>query len=322
MRNATFWILCGCVVMLLASQANAGVQSTLKQGQVNELEDEDYELVALDVLGDGKVNDGDLLLAILEVTKTNIFSTKFDTISNGIPIKLAPPQAEYSVSTNTFTGITLIKADGDPVISGGGMIANYTFMPPTAAEWLAATGLVVSGDNVMAIAYDDPVTPGPGPHIDANDPGGVGGPGVGSIGTTVNGLRLWEFGFVGDPGEFWVAQALDTLALDGIDPTDITQITGLDFLANLNVVARNAGLPLAKHNALGDPDMLGPLSALFGAPGHFQLQGNLQPGGSTNFDIRTDTNMYILPVPEPASLLTWAGLLGLALFTGRRRRRA
>lgn len=317
MRIATLLaILCG-LVMLGASQANAGVQGTLALNQINELEDIDYESVAVDQNRDGKVNDGDLLVAILKISRLNLFDDKFDTSSNGIPNRLAPPHAEYNIDTEAFTGVSLLKVDGDPTVTTvAGVLesASYTFTAPSPAEWLAETALAGVDADTMLIMFDDPAT-APIAHIDQNHVGGVSG----SIGTATEGTRLWELGLKGDPGEFWGATTIDLNPLNGLDATDIAQITGLDFLAALNVIDQNAGIPLIKHGALLDPDV-GPGTPPFTAMTDLQLQGNLETGGGgANFDIATDTNLYILPVPEPASLLTWAGLLGL-LFVIRRRR--
>jgi hypothetical protein len=313
MRKIAFILSLGAMsAVLLAARVEASVQSTLVGGLVNELEDQDFEIHIEDVGGDGRVTDGDILLAMLEVTRLNTISG-INTLDDG-STSTDPGVANYDATTDTFTAVSLLVAN-DPIISGDE--ATYTFRAATAADWLAYTGLSDVDVGTMLVLFDDPPPPvGSDPHADP-DTGTI----LGDIATATEGTRLWEFGFTGPlgaaaAGEFWIAE---TEADGGGDPTDINDITDLDFLANINLIDPNSGLPLVPHNALGDPDISGtPLIASLFTPAHLQLQGNIETGDSGDFDIRTDTNLYLQPIPEPISVFVWSCLLGLAALITRR----
>lgn len=300
-------------VVSMSMRAEASALNSLRAGGINELEDIDFEFHAEDVGNDGQVKQGDLLLAILEVDRNNFITgaNLTDDTPNSTSSSL---HFDYLTTTDTFTAISLIKVLADPVISGGGLIANYVFEAATAQDWLDYTGLADVDAGTMAVFFDDPSAGAGINHIDHTTV-------AGGVATTTNGTRLWEMGFTGAAGEFWNAQTLDTSPIGGFDPTDIHQITGLDFLASLNVVDYNAGITLNKHRALADPDLSGPAAGLFTDATHLHLQGNSETGDAGEFDIRTDTNLYIVPTPEPSTMLLWAGVAGVAGALGARRRR-
>ena len=312
---------CALVTLLAASPAQANVLKTLNLSEVNELEDTDYESHIFDAGDDSEIKDGDILLAILEVDKNNTI-TGLDLLLNGSTSSSL--FFDYSESTSNFTGVSLVKVDGDPTITGGGENANYRFKAPTPAEWLTHTGLAAVDTNVMIVTFNDP--PG-SPHIDENAASVAA-----AVATATNGTRLWEFGLDGTTDTFWTAETEDDFLPDpdgggpipaGANPTRIDSITDLDFLASLNVIDDNGliagGLELDKHGAMRDPDMSGFDASSFTADTQLQLQGGLQSGSSGVFDIKTDTNFYLKPTPEPASVLVWAGLAGVGFGLRRRR---
>lgn len=313
MKKVLFLIAVVAAFACVTSYAAAGIQSQLVGNVVNELEDTDYEAAVTG--GDIIIAKDDYLVAILSVEDSmSWFTGAFDNLLNSSVTTHAG--FDPSAATPAFTGVSLIKVTS--VISstlpdGTFSFAQYVFQGATSADWLTYTGLSGIGDNTAAVLYDDPAN---NPHIDPAT-----ATIASSIATAVNGTRLWELGFAGDTGEFWRATTTSQKADGTADATNILKITGLDFRASLNVLDYNAGIPLVKHNALGDPDISVFASEFLGAS-QLQLQGNYQPGGTGIWNLKTDTNLYILPVPEPASMLVWAGLAGLFGFMVVRRRQS
>lgn len=299
-----FWFVCSAIAALLISsvQAQAAVQLVNGPG---EYEDTDYESQVSDGNGDGKLNDGDLILAIFAIDQqVNKYS---GTINGALDASVSGAFAfSYSDSTDMMTGVSLLKVKS---VSVAGTTAFYVFEAPTAADWLATTGKVVTGDDTTILVYDDPAA---SPHIDPTSL-------ATGIATSTDGTLMWEFGLVG-AGTFWDAVAVDSDPLAGPwDPTNPADINVLNFFAALNLIS---GGGLKDHNILGDPDLGGSNSSLFTAATHLQLQGNLQPGSTGGFQLRTDTNVYLsAAVPEPASMLVWAGLAGIGAFVRYRRKK-
>lgn len=313
MKRFLYLGLLGLLMLsLFGLQVQAGALSALSTTQVNELEDDDWEIK---VAGAGtQVLAGDLLLAILQVGNVNYLNGPFDGSLNGSVTSANGPT--FTPSTDAFTGVSLIKV-ATVAVSGGQ--AGYTFTAPTPAEWATYTGLAAVDVGTMLVLFDDPPS-APDPHVDPT--GSV----ASGVGTAANGTRLWELGFTGAAGapvspEFW--SAISGVAFgSGDDPTDITKITDLTFFAALNVLDTNGAPEIVKHNALGDPDLAGTNSAKFTGPVALQLQGNIDTGTVGAFQIKTDTNLYLGPiVPEPTSLLVFGGLAGVGALFGARRRR-
>ena len=316
-KLSLFYVLPVVAVMLVASRVDASVLSELELDVVNELTDTDYESHVFDTNNSGEVDEGDMLLAMFVVSDkfnklTGTFNSSDDNSLTSTEI-FSPTSA-----TRTFTGVTLIKVD-TLVESGAGAFANYTFKAATPTEW-STYGFVSDVDvGTMAVIFDDPPS---SPHV---DPAVDGGDLSSEIATATNGTRLWEVGFTGSGGaatgaEFWAAVAVDF----GGEATKIDKIDNLTFFAAMNVVDNHVAAPfkLVKHNALSDPELSSAEGAAqFGGPVQMQLFGALQTGSAGNFDIKTNTNFYILPTPEPGSILIWAGVLGVGWFGTRRRRR-
>ena len=288
-------------LFLSLPQAHAALQLVNGPG---EYEDTDYESQVSDGNGNSRLDGGDLLLAIFAIDQqVNKYT---GTINGALDGSVSSAFAfAYGRTTNMLTGVSMLKVKTVDVIGG---TAIYAFEAPTKAEWLAKTGLVVAGDSTVVVAYDDPPA---NQHIRPNNSIAQG------ITSATHGVKLWEFGLVG-AGTFWQADAIDTDA--AFDPTNPVDVNVLSFFAALNLVS---GGGLLSHNILGDPDLGGTNSGLFTKKTDLQLQGNLQPGSTGAFQLRTDSNIYLNvgQVPEPASMLVWAGLAGIGAIVRFRRKK-
>lgn len=282
----------------LASTASAGAFSGILGRTF--LEDDDWESQVRDNLGDGKLNDGDLLLAVLQFNFTYQLTGEENFDLDGSITDDGTPEKSFSTSTDAITAISLIEVDGDPnVISG--IVAEYKFKGASSADWATFTGLAGVADNTGAILFDNPPAT---PRIDISSI-------PSAIASVVSGSEIAQFQVVE-----WFAQSISVLG----DPTNPLDILTLDFVASLNTDDPRFG----EHNMLGDPDLATPyaLENLQSVgPVDLQLQGVLGTGPKGEFQLRTDTDVYINIVPEPTSFAIFA-VMGLAGVSARRRRKA
>lgn len=304
------WLILFLMVGLLVGGGQSRSKAALLLPDGNtELEDDDFEALISEVgTPNLKVEVGEFLVAIFQISKSSTLIGPIDTTLNSTPTESL--FTTYSPSTNTITGVTLLKVDS---VTVSGNTASYTFVAPTPTDWSSLTGLTGIDPGVVAVAYDDPPS-APNPHIVSSPTIAAG------IGSATEGTRMWEFGFTGAPGEFWSATAVDLAGTP--DPTSITAIDILQFFAALSVIDYNGARSLDQHNILGDQDVGGTNAGLFTAPVHLQLQGNLQTGSAGVFHLPTDSNMYVsFTIPEPGSLAMWAVLMVSGGLVGAVRRR-
>jgi hypothetical protein len=300
-----------------AGNVTAGSALDLLQfnGAINFLDDEDYEVfvdsngraVDLSQQGPGffipKV--GDFLLSMWNV------QTVF----------YPPGTGARNPITNTFTAIAAVE-----VAQVGGTLPDATlgFKPLSDTDWnlLIGNGLLPAGAKPSAVGqsfgilYDDGVKDNPpsrwiNPDIDGDSATPTFRPGDWDDDfATALGDKLWEFGFTGaggaaQNGEFWTAE------IDNTAP-----IIGVEFLAALNTTFTHpavGGIKLLPHDYLG-------VSAVNEFT--FQLNGEIDnPNLVGDGFYRTDTNIYIKPIPEPGSLaLIGLGLIAVGTVARRRRR--
>jgi hypothetical protein len=224
-------------------------------------------------------------------------------------------------TTNTFTAIAAVKVDG---ITPSGADATISFVPLSDGEWdmLIANGLLPAGAKPVnvgqsfGILFDDgTIDNSPrwiNPDIDGDSATPTFRPGDWAADyATALGTPLWEFGFTGasgaaQNGELWEAE---------IDNTGAN--VGVDFVAALNQTweyAAVGGIKLLPHD----------FQALGGGVNFFQfeLNGGIDnPNQAGDGFYRTDTNIYIRPIPEPGSLALLALGLGAIGVVVRRRRK-
>ena len=305
-NNRVVMLLCVTVLsMCLAEVSEASIFSNaLNGGGVTRLEDSDFESV-IGGNGNNIIEVGEFLVAIAD------FDTFEDANSN-------TTLASFDNTTRSATAVSLIKVASkvaNPFFAPG-VGYNYTFSAPTAADWLAHTGLAGVLPGTLLVAYDDPIPVGSDNHIVNTSIA------AGITSASEGGAPQYQFGFTGAPGEFWIAGSEDTSLTGGIAGDDISQITDLDFLASLNVIDKHASAPeLAPHNHLAAafPSQLG---AIFTDPADLQLQGALGTVSQGGFDASTDTDAYILAVPEPTAFIVWGLLASVAGGLTHRRKKS
>jgi hypothetical protein len=264
-------------VLVFPSPAAAGVVSKLVMNRVNELEDDDFEMLVnagrtITAPGtDTRVDVGDFIAGIIRISALRV------------PAGSTPPVASFPQPSPTFTGIFVQKVLSVTKLLGGVMDGIndvvITMGAPTLADW-AGLGLpahlIPENAGTIGIMFDDP--------DDLNQ----------SLArplafASVNGTKLWEFGFKGLPGE--------------------------RFSGNLNVTGYYAGPKLLPQPVVGGfADVLVRNGSI----------GAAAPGSS--FPISSDTDILILPtvqpVPEPGSVLIWGGLAATWVAVRRRQRKS
>jgi hypothetical protein len=284
----------------LPSQASGtSIVSQLFPNSVNHLEDNDWEFLAKGSgasLGPNIVEVGDFLVGMFQIQKLN------DTASAGT---FTPTQG----SDTTFSAVFALRvASIDPHPIFGALLQVFTMAAPTDPEWVAladAYGLPSrTSSGTLALIYEDSSNPFVDPAAGSK---------TAALATATDGAFLWEVGFTGALGEFWSAV---------VPTTDITAIIGHDLAAFANF---GAGVNVT-HSALGAPT-LGLHNFLnFPTSHQIQLKGTFEPltgNAGNNFQAQTDTDVYIRPVPAPATLLLLgAGLsaLGSLGYLSRRRK--
>lgn len=292
-----FFLGVACVALLcVAAPAHASALGLLYKDNVtiNHLEDNDWE-TAIQNDNNSTLDVGDYLVGMFEIQLVR------DVIPGTKP--------NVSPTTNTFTGVFLIEI-ATKVVSAtlvGGF--DFTFTPVAAATW-GAVGLGLptpsaAGGGTLGFVFDDSSSP----FVDPNPGGGL----AGALATATDGIELWEVGFIGDADEIWEAT--------GPDSFGSFLISDLDFSAALNVTEAAAGTPLLLPHNFVYNGVTAPLRF-----SQWQLTGEFETGGAqdlANFSIKTDTDLYIRPTPEPGSLaLIGLGLAALGGVVYRRRRAA
>jgi hypothetical protein len=278
--------------LLPSAQAKAAITvGSLVPNVQNELEDDDFDML---VNAGGTVaapgadtlfNPGDFIAGIVRIGQVRV--------PPGGPVIASAVQPDA-----TITALVLQKFATVTIPVGGGLAdgvndVNFTFTPPTLAEWAAVFGPVAGAPiatsaGTFAVVFEDP-----------NDISQTSG--LGSF-ATPGGTELWEVGFNGTAGELFNATA-DTADVT----TEFATVTG-SYSFNFNVTEQGAGPVLG-------PQLAGPGPVFAQMLGRNGSIGNAAPGANPPFPISTDLDVLITPlqreVPEPVSVLTWFGLLSI-----------
>jgi hypothetical protein len=307
-------------LLMATSVASAGALSYIIPYINNGWEDRDFEGV---LLKDGDqyypvqqnaipiVGVGDIFLGMWEVTG----------LTYNAPGLIDPDDANVGSSAFTATfGLAVVSAQEVQV--GPNTNLEVTYRPLTAAEWatLSGAGYLPAGmipdvtwdgtKGSIGTIYDDSVMNGGGFFINSNA-----APDAGTITpndwdtdfSTAVATKLWEFGFVGDANEKWVATIFNT-----------SSPTGVAWAADLFVTKYHAGPALLLHDEFNHSGMN---DAFYGYV-QLELEGGIDQSNQVgDYLFRTDTNIWIHPTPEPGTLaLLGLGLVGLGGVVYRRRR--
>jgi hypothetical protein len=277
MKNYRIGIVLAAMLVVVVSAQGVLVAAPLatdmlfKDGvTITQLEDNDWESLK-EVAGIGTPNVvevGEILYGMFEVT--DVWDASPGT------------QGVQSRQADMFAGVFVLEVAQvlPPQVYVGG--ATFVMKPAPAAAW---TGLGLAAPvsaNTLAVLYSDP--DGPQNMVNPAALGGV----AGSLATATNGTKLWEAGFAGggnDPTEFWIGDA---------SSQNIVNLQNLSYRASLNVTQAE---PVVAGILLGDHDLLN-----LGVLAQVQFTGAKENLSAGNFQIRTDSDIYVRVVPEPATV--------------------
>jgi hypothetical protein len=296
MRRFLILGLCVAVIGLASYGAQANALSMLFPYTVNVLEDNDWESI---IMGDGDddLEVGEVLVGMLYVQEV------WDALGPG----------SNTATTETFTAVFALQVLD---LDTSGQFPIYTFGAIAKDDWDTLVD-----DTNQNLGLTDPMHEGTvgqvfsdtsNPFIDESASDSM----ADSIMTAIEGQLLWEIGFrEGDATEFWTALT---------NSTTISTLFILQTRISINVLEYyDLSKTLLKHDYLWDgaTDAINPLGLHVFS--EIQGYGGLSSVDNGNFDLSTDTDFYIVPTPEPASLALFG--LGLAAACGlvvRRRRRS
>jgi hypothetical protein len=280
-------VLCLSVTQVQASSAT----SLLFPDEVTKLEDDDWESM-VDMNQNNILDQGDFLFGMLVIQygqQAGTSNTKWPTY-------------------DTFTGEFLMKVGS---VTQVGTQWKYVMVPATALEWAAintATGYdleLPTASGSFGTIYSDKR-----PNLTSNwvDPFAATVTAALDTADTNVTTPIWDFGFAGKSDEHWTAVANQ----QNFDAN--LQVT---TYASINVTYKYpGGVPLLFHNYLGS---LG--YTQYTGPVQMQGYGVLEASSPGVFMLKTDTDFYMKPTPEPGSLaLLGLGLAACGIIIRRRRK--
>lgn len=273
------------LALLLTVQARAGALDLLSgDGNPDFLEDEDYEAI-VDSDTSGTLTNGDIFVGMFTMSSIDGHNT--------------------ALAGASFSGIIVAKVtniSGSTVTFGAVSSSEYTALVSGTNTGLGGTSLsnlpTRMSTNSAIIVFDD--TSGD-PFIDADGSGSDFAGINDALTTATDGVRVFEFGFTGTTQ----ATAIIGGGVNG---------TGYSFQIALNTTYNGTGLSLVP--------VISSVSTVPGLPNADLLgSGATAPGSPGDFPFRTDTDLFVNPLPEPASLTLLAlGCLGICGAGYRTRR--
>ncbi len=286
-----FLILAAAATMVAApaftSVAQAALAtSMLTMGQVNHLQDYDYEAAftapGVEVPSSGTLAVNDVLEGVFTVLSVE-----------------TPPLSflEKTPAPDTFMAVFAIQIEAITPQANGSY--NLT-MGAAPAAYFAALGLTQSNANSAVFMYStNPaslnVTSG---NLNTD------------LESVISGNPLWQFGFstAAAPGTTtsWTAN-VSALTLD------VTTLKSVEYAATLDVTQTySAGVPLSSFTS-----QVSPLTGLPLPLAQLELVGGYRTtGGVGDFEVPTATDLYMAPVPEPSAMVALASMMVLVGAVG------
>lgn len=318
MRKYLFAAIAIALSLTQLATARAGAISELVIGPVNMLEDDNFErfFKGPGNIAANTIEVGDRFLGTIRIQGIEGPPETFGYVPGGNDV--------------TFTGVFAVEAAAiEHVNISGGLDPDRTnvyFKPLGTTDWDTAFGLTgINPDNPNTILqfWDDLTI------AQAQATGSL----QDAVSNFMGSNKVYEFGFEGaaadfnggltDAGEFFIATGDFGSQVIGVD------LAGLRNIINMNVIEMyNDAVELRPHTYLAGDGVSQPRAleagASFANAADFQAMGNIaSTNASGPFPIRTDTDLYIQPVPEPSSLAIFAiGTMGGAFVIRNRRRKA
>jgi hypothetical protein len=323
MKRALCLALVGAVWLGASSapaEAGSITLADLKFGVVNRAEDDDFEFLinaggtvgspgydvshstvpggTHTVTGDTTAGVGDFIVGMIRFTA--LYAPPGNLVASAGP------------NERTFVGIFALKVTSTTEGNLFGVPHPIRLTNASVAEWTAlGLPLIPANEGTAIMVFDDldninaTVSDGP----DAGDEN------FAEALATVGGTKLYELGFTGDPDEFWRATGPT-----GPFAAGYSTVASLgSFNAAVGVVARFNGAPELAD--IGPPFVTDENISTGDGKAKIAINGDVLGSGSQHgsFPVITDTDVFFMPVPEPASIVLFAlGGLGVIGF-GRRR---
>lgn len=264
-------------------------------GTLNELEDDDLEWIEYDANSDGILDVGDTLRGVFQIQTFN------------------GANVDEGGSYTGISGLFEVEVAGKVLVDSTLGLYDFSFVPHANADGLSTNSMIAfyEDDTPLAGFMN---TPGTGLTRDQLEA------------AMTDGTLLYEFGFNGDPDEYWVAT--DAQDQPGL-AVNATLWSGEYNVALSNIV--NNFLPVVQtpFTDFVDSGFLGTSAAVLypgRTPGDDKI--DLFGGGgfsgtllytNTNGEVVSDGNFYFATVPEPTTMiLLGLGLLGMAGVSRKR----
>ena len=260
--------------------------------------------------GERTVDVGDVLIGQFRIDK---ISNLVSGVETALGLGTANHEFTGAFAIEVHRKVSVFDAFGNENFTWGFKPVSMDKRDIIAGVYAGIGGELLTWDErTMAAFYDDP----------SDDYTRLGGTLESTFATAVNGTRLFEAGFLTpltDPNSFftgpegWIATAGD----DNIDTIGNTPLpaAGGEFQFAVNVIPGTGNSLLRFEN----------VASTFGGFVDINGSGNLigTGGVDTPYDSfnRLDLAVNVSVVPEPASVVTWAGIALTGLFLRRNRRR-
>jgi hypothetical protein len=258
------------------------VLGDLVGGAINRLEDDDFEGAAL--LDNGTTLEvGDALYGVFFIQALHAPVT---TTAQANPIAGHLGAGPGTTFAGAFVTEVVSKA-------GGGGPSSWTFGPATSVANIGlwtTLGYAPSDAGTMVAVFQDSSDP----SISISDP---------TSGT--DGIPLFEFGFNGTAGEFWMANG----------PTDDPTALGTSSIGFSTSMSLTANFTTQGF----DPFTISSFTTALQIHGIGSVSFDPVSAAAGDFPLFSDTDFWVQPtIPEPTSILVWFGISMVCMSVRRR----